>query len=127
EPLLVELDVLADGGRGPEEIVLCGGPQDADGCGGITVGGVEEAAFGDVKIGDGEIARLDAEDAGNILLGFGNNFGGDKALAGSAGIDLGDVFADELIVTERKTWRGAADFLQGLPIGGFLGFNDEIV
>ena len=123
EPLVVELDVFANGVGGAENAVFGAGAEDADGRRGGFLRD-EEAAVDDMQVSDDEIAGIHAIDDGSIELRLGKNLDGLHAFPRGACRDaLYTLVAIVLIVVEGKARRELRDLLQRLPIDRLLGFE----
>src|SRR6266403_4470337 len=75
---------------------------------------------------DLQITWLHAINNGSVLLRLGEKFPWAESFPRRAILDIGNILSNDLIVAERQARRILPDFLQLLPIVGFLGFHDEI-
>src|SRR6266403_5413713 len=75
---------------------------------------------------DLQITWLHAINNRSVLLRLGEKLPWTETFARRAILDIGNILSNDLIVAERQARRILPDFLQLLPIVGFLGFHDEI-
>ena len=97
-PLVIQLDVFANGGSGAEQAVLSRGAENTDWRRRGIVRLVEEASFGNAEVADFEVIGLDAVYDRSILLRLGQEFAWCKTLPRRPTLNIADVVPNNLII-----------------------------
>ncbi len=73
-----------------------------------------------------QITRLHAINDGRVLLRLGEKLPRAKSFARSSVLNVGYILSNDLVIAQGQAGRGLPHLLQLLPIGGFLGFDNEV-
>ncbi len=126
EPLLVHLDVLADGIVGAEERRGGAFAQHGDGRRRLGLGVGEEAAVDELQVGDALIGRADAVDDRRVALRARQELRRREPLARRRRRDVVEVRLDHAIVPEGQARRELPHLLHDLIVGRLARLDDQV-